>query len=175
MKKFRDFVGIIIIGAIAAGIFGIIHDQISYTISPEYYTKFKFQQFKIPDYFFDRIGVSIVGWNATWRFGLILGTVLALFIRKDLSSHGVLIKAIKSIGVILFLTFVVAIMGLLIGNFFFDPLSPNWIIPDDVIEKGKFLAVGSMHTFSYFGGILGLILGIVYYKKVNSYKTKMGD
>ena len=52
---------------IAAGIFGALHDQISYTISSEYYTKFKFNQFgllhqSLPT----RVRVAEVGWRASW-------------------------------------------------------------------------------------------------------------
>ena len=34
---------------IMAGIYGILHDQLTYTISPEYYTKFKFYHFGLMD------------------------------------------------------------------------------------------------------------------------------
>jgi hypothetical protein len=37
--------GLAVMGALIAGAYGILHDQISYTISPEYFTKLKFEQF----------------------------------------------------------------------------------------------------------------------------------
>jgi len=51
--------------------YGIIHDQITYSISPEYYTKFKFYQFgliKSPNDFVHnpRQMAIIVGIMATW-------------------------------------------------------------------------------------------------------------
>jgi len=45
MKKFFVFVFLVLFAILLSGLYGIIHDQISYTVSPEYFTKFKFQQF----------------------------------------------------------------------------------------------------------------------------------
>ncbi|MFT6321394.1 MAG: hypothetical protein ACJAT4_002324 [Granulosicoccus sp.] len=42
MNKFLAFLLILILAPVLAGIYGIIYDQITYTISPEYYIKFKF-------------------------------------------------------------------------------------------------------------------------------------
>ncbi len=47
MKKFFLFVFLVFFAILLSGLYGIIHDQISYTVSPEYFTKFKFQQFGI--------------------------------------------------------------------------------------------------------------------------------
>lgn len=171
MRKVKNILGLIFFSALSAGLFGIIHDQISYTVSPEYYTKFKFIQFKIPDYFHDRIGAAIVGWNATWWFGLILGIILLVFIRKDLSHEGFLSRAMKTIGLILLLSISIAVLGLLFGFLFLEVSSPNWIIPEEVLAKRNYLAVGSMHTFAYVGGIIGLIVGMRYHKKINKAKA----
>ncbi len=40
------FIGLAIL---AAGLFGAVHDQISYTLSYEYFTRFKFHQFHLVD------------------------------------------------------------------------------------------------------------------------------
>lgn len=49
MKKFLILILIILIAPIIGGLYGILHDQLTYTISPEYYTKFKFYQFGLMD------------------------------------------------------------------------------------------------------------------------------
>ncbi len=92
MKKLLSFILVLILAPIIAGIYGIINDQITYTISPEYYTKFKFVQFNLmerslgknigtinsPEIKLEnpRIGVSIVGFLATWWVGFIIALVL---------------------------------------------------------------------------------------------------
>ena len=48
------------------GIFGALHDQVSYTISREYFTLFKFRQFGIDSGVAERLGAASVGFQATW-------------------------------------------------------------------------------------------------------------
>ncbi|HMN26482.1 MAG TPA: hypothetical protein PKE38_18390, partial [Ignavibacteriaceae bacterium] len=90
MKKFdvRKILTIFLFGVMAtviAGFYGVINDQITFSISSEYYTKFKFIQFNlvnennIDKIKFPRIFVAIVGFLATWWFGLVLGFILGLF------------------------------------------------------------------------------------------------
>jgi hypothetical protein len=38
-------VGYTILGAALGGIYGVLHDQLTYTIGPEYFTRLKFDQF----------------------------------------------------------------------------------------------------------------------------------
>lgn len=40
MKKFLMFLLTIALAPLIGGLYGILHDQLTYTISPEYYTKF---------------------------------------------------------------------------------------------------------------------------------------
>lgn len=59
-------------GALVAGAFGIVHDQLTYSISREYFTRMKFDQFSafrgnLPP----RAFVAVIGFLATWWFGLI--------------------------------------------------------------------------------------------------------
>src|SRR5215210_7232804 len=65
-----------LIGALTAGLYGIVHDQITFTISPEYFTKLKFKQFQYADFgFSDRLFVAVIGFLATWWVGLFVGWV----------------------------------------------------------------------------------------------------
>ena len=71
-------------GAIVAGAYGALHDQVSYTISPEYFTKLKFEQFAWADFGWPRRAfVAQVGFLATWWVGLIAGWALARVGRVD--------------------------------------------------------------------------------------------
>ena len=67
-------------------------------------------------------------------------------------------------------TFITGMLGLFYGFFFLShqPRSNfvEWFIPYNLENFRNFIAVGSMHNFSYIGGILGLIVAIFYsYKK----------
>ncbi|MGB3468316.1 MAG: hypothetical protein WBA74_23725, partial [Cyclobacteriaceae bacterium] len=44
-QKILVFIAIVLISPVIAAVYGIIHDQITYTLSSEYYTNFKFIQF----------------------------------------------------------------------------------------------------------------------------------
>ena len=70
------------LGALIAGIYGIIHDQITYRLSESYFTEFKFHQFASNDprslftpnfAYADRIFVAVIGFLATWWVGLFAG------------------------------------------------------------------------------------------------------
>jgi hypothetical protein len=65
MKKFVAFPLILIIAPLVAGLYGIFHDQLTYTISPEYYTKFKFIQFGL----IEDAGVYVL--NPRWCAGYV--------------------------------------------------------------------------------------------------------
>jgi hypothetical protein len=61
MKKIMTMPVLLVLGCLIAGIYGCLHDQISYTVSPEYYTRFKFHQFCVPETLHNRLGAAVVG------------------------------------------------------------------------------------------------------------------
>jgi hypothetical protein len=77
-KRLRAMFGIAILGALLAGLYGALHDQVSYTISPEYFTKMKFEQFHYANFGWpQRVFASEVGFLASWWVGLFGGWALA--------------------------------------------------------------------------------------------------
>ncbi|HWK03760.1 MAG TPA: hypothetical protein VNS58_09015 [Puia sp.] len=84
MKKFSLFLLTILLSILVAGLYGILHDQVTYTICPEYYTKFKFIQFGLADETTallqpsPRQLVAIIGFLATWWTGIFIGIGLGL-------------------------------------------------------------------------------------------------
>lgn len=172
MKKIFNVFAITIISAIIAGIYGILHDQLTYTISPEYYTKFKFIQFALTEervpIKYPRFYVAVTGWMATWWVGLIIGFILSLF--TLFQKENIYKTTLKAIVVVLLVAFITGLAGLICGyTFVSDLFSPmEWYYPENVIDKKSFTAVGTMHNFSYTGGLMGLVVGILYiqrYKK----------
>jgi hypothetical protein len=53
-------------GCLISGLYGALHNQISYSVSPDYFDAYKFIQFDVPVTLRDRVGASIVGWQASW-------------------------------------------------------------------------------------------------------------
>jgi len=171
MKKFFTLIGIILTGCLVAGLYGILHDQLTYTISPEYYTKFKFYQFGLMDlgneaiFEFPRLQVSIVGFLATWWMGIPIATGLGLFSLH--SDRKFMIEiAMKAFVVTMIIAFLSGLYGLFYG-FTELALYPKeyfhrWFIPDNLVDFRSFIAVGSMHNESYSGGLYGLVGGVAY-------------
>ena len=151
-----------------AGVYGILHDQLTYTISHEYYTKFKFYQFRIAQYGDEailnqpRLYVARVGFLATWWTGVPIGLVLGLvgLVHKD---HKSMFKVtIKALMIALIVTFITGLIGLTYGFTVLAESGVNWWLPDNLVQTKNFIAVGSMHNFSYLGGAVGMLVGIVY-------------
>ena len=176
IKKLLTIILVALIASAIAGIYGVINDQITFSISSEYYTKFKFIQFNLANennidkIKFPRIFVAIVGFLATWWFGLVLGFILGLFNLIQTSWQKLFKVSFNALLIAILVTFITGILGLFYGFFFLShqPRSnfEGWFIPYNLENFRNFIAVGSMHNFSYIGAILGLIVAIFYsYKK----------
>lgn len=164
MKKFLVFSATIFISSLTAGLYGAAHDQITYTISPEYYTKFKFIQFDVAPQNFGgyRPAVAIIGFLATWWTGVIIGLGLALS-ALIFSNHHLMCKAItRAILLVFCIAVAAAICGFFYGKYVLAEKGVNWWLPNDLTDQNTFITVGTIHNFSYLGGLIGLIAGIVY-------------
>lgn len=172
MKKLLILILILLVTPVIGGLYGILHDQLTYTISPEYYTKFKFYQFGFVDrvgqteFPYARLRVCGVGFLATWWMGIPIGLILGLvgLIHSDWDEMFTI--TMKAIFVTVLVAFITGVIGLLYGFFFLagQPIEAfaNWYFPNNLLEFRNFVTVGSMHNFSYIGGLLGLIAGVVY-------------
>ena len=167
-KKILILILTIVLAPIIGGIYGILNDQLTYSISPEYYTKFKFYQFGLVDsgneaiFLNPRFEVSIVGIMATWWMGLLIGGILG-FVGLIHNGHKRMFRiTMKAILITIAVTFFIGLIGLFYGKFYLNRGNVDWWLPKNLIETEDFIAVGSMHNFSYIGGLIGLIVGIVY-------------
>lgn len=164
MKKFLVLLLIVVVTPLIAGLYGILHDQFTYTISPEYFTKFKYKQFGFEPAWFGghRQTVAVIGFLATWWTGLFIGLIHGLvgLIHKN---HNAMLKNIfKAIFITLVVTILTGLIGLTLGKFYFAAAGVNWWLPEDLTDRKNFIAVGSMHNFSYLGGLIGLGVGIAF-------------
>jgi ABC-type proline/glycine betaine transport system permease subunit len=116
MKRIGIFLLFLPLAMPLAGLFGIMHDEISYSVSTEYFTKFKFIEFRLldtnlPDHF--RTGE--VGFLASWWMGIPLGILCGLpgFLQR---SPSLMLRAlIWSLPVIATFTLAIALAGLAYG------------------------------------------------------------
>jgi hypothetical protein len=152
-----------LIACVIAALYGAIHNQISYTVSPEYFTTLKFEQFDIDPSIPDRLGASLVGVYASWWMGLVLGAILVPLGLLIPGAKNYVVGMLKALGVVGLTSFVCAIVTLLwtlsLGRS--TTQTDNGLHPDSHITHA-FESVASMHVASYFGGFIGLLIGAGY-------------
>ena len=146
---------------LAAGLFGMLHDQISYTVSNEYFTKFKFLQFRLLDPRIpERLRAAEVGFLASWWMGIPLGLLCgaAGFVQRSPALMG---RALLwSLPLATGLTLAIALAGLGFGWMRTETLDiagyRGWFIPPDVQDLRRFLCAGYMHNAAYLGGAVSI-------------------
>ena len=159
-------VGTAIVGGLIGGLYGLIHDQITFSISAEYFTKVKFHQFRCVDVGFgDRVFASTIGFIATSLVGFVAGWVLA---RRLIPAQprGTAWRQIRASFVCVFACGL--LFGLLgygyglwrgpdAGYFAWD-----WAIQKYAIEdRWSFVRVAYIHNGGYLGGAIGLTIAIL--------------
>ncbi len=151
-----------VVACIFAGVYGAIHNQISYTVAPEYFTKFKFHQFGLI-HFQDRIGAAIVGWNAAWWMGVIIGIVLIPLGLLIPGNANYLWGMIRVFGIVAITTLIVGLVALAIAFATVDPETVGEFTryDNEITDDAAFARAGTMHNFSYFGGLIGIITGAI--------------
>jgi len=159
MTKTSLFILYVLSAFLLAGAFGAIHNQISYTVSPEYFTKFKFEQFSLNNTAVpERWRAAEVGFLASWWMGWPLGifTGIAGVFHRDVTTMR---RALLwSIPFIFAFTLTIALCGLAFGYFQTIHLDlanyPHWYIPSQLENSRRFLCAGYMHNSAYLGGLL---------------------
>lgn len=163
MRKYAVFSSALFLSIIMAGAFGILHDQITATISPEYFTQFKFIQFKTAPALPFRLAVAIVGFYATWWTGIIIGPILGLVALLYPDYKTMRKYLYKSLAVVFLTTICFSAIGYLAGLFYYSQHIPDWYyLPATIVDKTNFITVGTIHNFSYLGGFTGLVIAIIY-------------
>jgi hypothetical protein len=163
MGKVALFPVLLFAACLTAGLYGALHNQISYTVSPDYFHAFKFHQFGIPEALRGRVGASIVGWHASWWMGLLIG-VPVLLVGLILPGWEVYLRRCLIAFAVVAVTALVVGLGALVYACvtFSEAAEPGDWFPAGVADRVAFARAGTMHNFSYLGGFLGIVTGSVY-------------
>ncbi|WP_370174238.1 hypothetical protein [Leeuwenhoekiella palythoae] len=168
IKRIGFLILIVTISILLATIYGFLHNQASYSISTEYFTKFKFQQFGFVEYGLDtpRVTARLIGVCSTWWFGLLFGLINAIigFCQPTVkvmwkSAFGATIRT-------LLIAIGLGILGVAVGFTTLIKYQIECNVPSDVINRRDFMCAGTMHNFSYLGGFIGMLYGIRYQLKI---------
>ena len=158
------------LGAVVAGVYGAVHDQISFAISPEYFTRMKFRQFAWADVGLPpRAFASEVGFLGTWWVGLVAGWFAARAGLAELPRSERGRCTTRCFGIVLATAAVVGLASALVG--LAEARSGDLSSWDDVRtlleveDVPGFVVVAYLHGGGYLGAALGLILAIVYVRR----------
>lgn len=162
--------GIACLGAGIAGTYGVIHDQITYTLSEEYFTRLKFDQFRYADFgLHPRVHVAEIGFLATWWVGFFSAWFLARIAVPAWPGKQAMKRCMGGILLILVCTFVAAWIGNGIGlhrpaN---DEAWQEFCDPLGVVDVPAFVRVAHIHLAGYVGALVGLVgaLGMMLWQR----------
>jgi hypothetical protein len=173
LKRLPAMLGIAALGAILAGIYGTLHDQLSYSISPEYFTKMKFQQFWYANFGWpQRVYASEVGFLASWWVGVIGGWILARLGLDCIPWPQRRSKIAKAFLLVFGIAIAVGGIGLALGTYVAHHTDltgwETWRDNLDLQDLPSFVIVAYLHGASYLGALLGVIAAGVYVRKAVS-------
>ncbi len=160
-SRLTIFNGFVLLSIVIAGLYGILHNQVSYTVSPEYFTKFKFIQFGLTEVPWpERVRASVVGFLASWWMGIPIGILVGAggFLQRD--PREMRRALLWSLVVLVSVTLLVGLAGLV--SAFVTSIEPERVerwgrfVPKDVTDVRAFMCAGWMHNASYLGGVLGI-------------------
>lgn len=161
--------GMLVVACLFAGIYGALHNQISYTVSPEYFHKFKFIQFDIANPFQNRMGASIVGFLASWWMGILISAVLIAFTRRSpVAPRRYVMALLQSYAVVAFTALFVGLVALVFSFYIVtdsDARAIEIYTFRPVLDSVAFLRAGTMHNFSYLGGVVGIFTGAAFLRR----------
>jgi len=162
--------GIALLGAIVAGSYGALHDQISYAISPEYFTKLKFRQFADADFGWPpRVFASEIGFLATWWVGLFGGWFVARAGLAEIPPPSRRKCVVRAFAIVLTVASLIGAIGALLGVVVTRVSDlREWSEAQQALgiqDLRAFVIVAYLHFAGYLGALAGLILAIVYVRR----------
>jgi hypothetical protein len=162
------------LGTFLAVLYGIANDQITVTLSPEYFSVFKRAQFGPA---LDAAGLSqaptrvqavLVGSLATWWFGGFLGIALSVIgvagRRRPLPTRDYLRAVVAIMLFTLCLSFFCGMVSFIMEPAI-KPTVEGWPFLTGIHAVRAAFAVGWWHNGAYLGGALGTLLAGIWIRK----------
>ncbi|MEJ6393684.1 hypothetical protein V8J82_10480 [Gymnodinialimonas sp. 2305UL16-5] len=159
MGKFPTFFFLLGLAALAAALFGALHNQLSYSVGPTYFTAFKFEQFGMPEDMPNRLAAAWVGVQASWWMGPLVGAPAFLYGLFAVPQNRTYLAAgLGAIFLVILLATFGALGGLL-GGLAADStgLLDEYLTFREGPTRSDFLRAGFMHDATYLAGALGLL------------------
>ncbi len=139
MGKIILFPLLLLAGCLVAGLYGALHNQISYTVSPDYFHALKFHQFGIPSSLQGRMGAALVGFLASWWMGLFIGVPVLIvgLILPGWKAYGS--RCLVAFAVVAGTALVVGLAALIHARLTITEATLPWdSYPDGVVDRVAF-------------------------------------
>jgi hypothetical protein len=158
--------GMAFFGALVAGFYGILHDHITYSIGPEYFTKLKFEQFHYADFGLgERVFVSCIGFLATWWVGFVIAWFLARRLIPKQPRRLAIQAILKSFAIVFASGLLAGFGGYFYGIFRGPDADYSAWLPFvqrfQITDTWAFARVAYIHNASYLGGLVGFIIALI--------------
>ena len=160
-----------VVGALLAGLYGVLHDQITYSIFPEYFTRLKFTQFHYANFGLPpRVLVSEIGFLATWWVGFLAAWFIARITVSGFPRAAAWQHSARGFLIIFAFAFPAAFVGygfsFLHGSDYsaWEDLAASLGIRD----LPSFVRVAYIHNGSYLGALVGLVAAIIYLRRLKT-------
>jgi hypothetical protein len=169
-SRLPTMVRIALLGAVVAGCYGALHDQVSYAISPEYFTKLKFRQFSYADFGWQpQLFAAEVGFLATWWVGLLAGWFVARAGLAEMPAAERSACTVRSFAIILTVAPAAGLAGAVLGVVMTRDGNlggwHHWRQELGIEDLRAFVIVAYLHAAGYLGALVGLVLSIVYVRR----------
>ena len=152
----------IIICSFMAGIYGILHDHFSYSLSTEYFTQYKFQVYQVNPIEFggERMAVTATGFQSSWWLGMIVGAGIGFTACIFENLRQMKKYILLAVLIVLLTTIIMGIAGYFYGEIVEVQQDLDRRLVRHLVRPVDYIVVTSIQQRSYFGVLLGLLLAI---------------
>jgi hypothetical protein len=163
--------GCAVVGSLLAGLYGIAHDQVTYSISSEYFTRLKFPQFRYANFGLSpRTFVAEIGFLATWWVGFFAAWFIARVTVPAFPRATAFRYSLRGFLIVFVFAFATSIVGYVLGSLHGSDYSGWEDLASElgIVDLPNFVRVAYIHNASYLGGLLGLVGAIVHLRKLRA-------
>ncbi len=156
--------GCALVGSLIAGCFGIVHDEVTFTISEEYFTRLKFEQFHYADFGFPpRVFVAEIGFLASWWVGFAAAWFLSRGAFPRFPKTSAFRIVIRGMGIVAAFAALGSIVGYILGKMHGPDFSAwsGFTFSYHITDLPSFVRAAYIHNASYAGGFIGLAAALL--------------
>lgn len=144
-----------------------MHDQVTFWLGPEYFTRFKVYQFGYEEVANPGRWVAAqIGFQASWWVGLFAGWFLGRVVIPRVALGRAARLGLWGVCLMLVVTLLFGFGGWVWAQWRLDEAGVAWwagaMRGFDVVDVQAFATVGYIHNGSYLGALVGLIWAVVW-------------